>query len=218
MLPSLLAFLAPAKDAAETLKEVLATYESAKSYRMRVVHRDSSGLFPGAFEQRLEAKGKRFELKVTVPRAAGGEGQSAPDFYCDGENVFTYARGELDFAPLDYPQGVSPGWEVSGGLPLMAMMKTSNYSRLWSPPVAFGTFTFRGPESMEWQGRTVRRIRLLLDTGDGALREMANFMLDEKKALLVGASGPKPAEGGGFAQYLDQEFDIKLPDKLGDPP
>lgn len=218
MLPALLALSVPRADAFETLKDTLATYEKAKSCRMRIVHEDSTGLFPGKFEQRLEWKGKRFVLKVSVPRTLGGAGLYAPDFYCDGENVFRHSNGELDFDPLDYPENLSPGWEVVGGLPLMAMMRTRNYTRLWTPPSEFGTLSFRGPVESEWKGHKVRRIRMLIDAGDGAVREMANFLLDREKPRLVGATGPKPDEGGGFTMYLDQEFDIELPDTLGDPP
>lgn len=219
MLASLLVLAAPQDEALETMKAVLKTYESAASCRMRIVHHDSSGLYPGDFEQMLECKGKRFVLKVTAPNKAGGDQERhAPDFHCDGKNVFRLKNGELDYDPFEYPAGTMPGWEVCGGLPLMAMLKSPNYATLWQPPPGFGKLVFRGPDTTEWMGQPVRRVKMLLDAGDGALREMASFILHSELPLLAGVAGPKESGGIGYAQYLDQEFDVDLPATLGDPP
>lgn len=216
MYAALVALLAP-EDGLDVLLRTLETYRAARTFRMQIVHEDSSGLFPGAFEQTLSAKGRRFELRVSKPRP--DEGPGAPDYFCNGQSVFVLRDGELFEEPLEVPEGRSPGWEVTGGLILSSIVQSNAVRALAKTREAKPAWEWRMPEPDEWHGADVWRISVLQPDGEGTKRSVATLYLDSSRKRLVGftwAPGGKLKQGS--ARYLGQEFDVALPDTVGDPP
>jgi hypothetical protein len=215
MLAALVSILAH-EDGLDVLQRVLDTYRDSRSFRMRIVHEHSSGLFPGTFEQTLAARGRRFELRVSQPPS---EGASPPDYYCNGQAVFLLRGGELFEEPLEVPEDRSPGWEVTGGLILSAIVQSNAARALAKTRESKPAWEWRLPEPDEWKGMGVQRVSVLQDDGEGTKRTVVTLYLDAGMRRLVGFSwSPDGRQKRGSARYLDQQFDVALPDTVGDPP
>src|SRR5437016_3728633 len=105
--------LVPTSTAQDAMMEVRRSYESMQGFSMTIAHHDSSGLFPGEYEQMLSwKKGGVFELKISKP-VSGNPSRKAPDYYCNGKYVW-WAGGSS--APgsesVLHDPNSSPGWEV----------------------------------------------------------------------------------------------------------
>ena len=119
------AILLQSDDAWKTLSSVIDGYTKHDTFQCTLVHDNSSGLFPGRYEQSLKwKKGGRFELKVTKPTTftprEGNPGSVAPDFYSNGKEVtaaFTNRPWTQD--EIQHDKNSMPGWEVSTGLLLV---------------------------------------------------------------------------------------------------
>ena len=146
-------------------------YLSAKSFTMRIVNQDSSGLYPGHSTQRFVwTCPMNFALTLTSKRPAhmhphmvanvGLMGNVPDDFYGQGDSVREVGPG--------YPQtqkrvtfNQMPGWEVSGGFIVSWLERTPVGDMFEKPmpewPAGAHVRLDWGPRTI-WHGHGVREI------------------------------------------------------------
>lgn len=184
----------------EALTELRKNYESLKTFEMRIVHHNSSGLFPGDYEQKLTWKApKEFKLKVT--KAAKGEERTAPDYICDGINVVDTGGSHPNHSePINTDLNRMPGWEVSGGQILGWLMKSPSSQLMENPPAQFKV-AFTWGDAKEWKGTPVKEIIAKID---GVSESMNLFLSTDGKRLLGWTSTFNKKDAS--VQYLDQKL------------
>ncbi len=141
------------KDPKEALIALKARYEGLSAFEATIVHHESSGLFPGDYQQSLTwTKPGAFTLKVTKP--ATGQTRTAGDFTSDGANVTTVGGTGYPNAgtrPLNTDKNLSPGYEVSGG-PIMSWLLKSPQSNFYINPPEGIKASLAGDKPMTWHG------------------------------------------------------------------
>jgi hypothetical protein len=204
----------------ELIRRVRDNYRGLNTFTMRIEHHDDSGLYPGAYTQTLRwRKGSRFELVVI------SQGDThVPDFYADGRQVLWIRPGnQWETQELTIRPGISPGWEVSGGLILSWLQDTERDDLFFSPPPGVEIAWSYGPRK-QWQGRPVRELvaTLKMESERGQRREGKIYLfVDAKDPLLVGYEAPRrpgPDAPMGWAHYVDQKLNVNLPATVGNPP
>src|SRR5688572_23282979 len=196
---ALFALQNPAKD---LLLEVRKHYAGLKRFEATIVHHNSSGLFPGDYEQRLTWTGKNtFELIVTkrsgFKPVDGKTGWLAPDYRAkDGMVTSRRTDGSEDRSSVVPHPNTSPGWEVSGGPALMFLENTRGADFWFNPPSGFSIALSMGATQL-WQERAVREIVADMK-GQGQTLKVSIF-IDPKLPLLVGVAHNDA--GGGWTIY-----------------
>ncbi|MCW5936629.1 MAG: hypothetical protein KIT11_04905 [Fimbriimonadaceae bacterium] len=217
MLSALVLFaVTPRDEARDLFLSVLDSYAARSSVALKIDHQDSSGLFPGRFEQELKwKKGRRFTLLLVK-----GEGSDAvssglpPDYYCDGERVLVVtSSGEKAEEPIER-ENVMPGWEVTGDVVLSWLMGTENKKYWASPPAGIET-EFTMGEDREWMGEKAKTINFSFVREDQKFESV--FYISEDKTRYLGASYELNGKKA-WVHYKEQKFDVELPDDLGDGP
>lgn len=218
MVAPLLIALLPT-DGWETMAGVLDKYTKHKSLTCHIIHADSSGLFPGTFEQSLAWKsGGRFELKVTKPpvATAGAESRGVPDYYCDGKRVLTvWPSGERSEDKIK-EENSSPGWEVTTGLILMWLMDSPNKNLFTKPPTGI-QFTFALGAEEDWDGSRALPLQVSVEQDGNPVPATASFFMSNDKALFLGYHWEQGGKKGTMT-VRSTVFDKDLPDTLGDGP
>lgn len=189
-------------DAKQVLESVIRNYQDAKEFRAHLTHHNSSGLFPGDYEQDLVWNApKTFTLKVTKASKAD---RTAPDYISDGKTVKSMRSGKLERSDsVEIPDNTSPGWEVSGGMAMSWLMKTQVGSFFLTPPPNF-TVKYRFGDTKEWQGTPVSEI--IGDfTMDGNPVPIHIF-LNPSRTALVGLSTESP-QLTGYMKYTKISID-----------
>ena len=195
----------------QMLGHARAHYQGLSSFSMRVQHQDDSGLFPGAYTQKLRwRRGGRFVLRVTAQ-----DRSEASDFFADGRQVVYSVNGRPMTPSLTIPPNDAPGWEVSSGEIMGWLQDTPASHFLFSPPPGMAlTWTF-GPRTV-WHGMKVRELQGHI-SNQGHTGVMALF-LDPSGTLLLGHEGETTDGKPGYALYLDQTDNPPLPATLGTAP
>jgi hypothetical protein len=180
-----------APDAKTDLQAVFKSYKSLKSYSVTIESQDASGLYPGHFVLELKWKGdKKFEMKVveeTKP-APTASGSSVPSFVSDGANVTTSGAGrETTVRELNTDPNISPGYEVAGGLLMLALLDSPSGKTLFDPPKEFKIEYSYGNTS-EWKATKVKEIVMSLE--GGGQKTAYSVFLSEDGKWLVGAQYP----------------------------
>ena len=211
------AMLAPATPQS-VLKGALDHYRGLKSFSMVIQHHDSSGLFPGSYRQRLRwRKGDAFDLVVTkktdyVP-VEGRPGLAAPDYYCaDGSSVsVAWSDRPREAQPVAHGSNTTPGWEVSGGLILSALLDSTELKMIFNPPPQITLSWTFGP-AKQWQGEAVRDVQVSLSQHPNM--ESVHFYVSPDEKKVVGfstVSAGKPA----WAHYMVQVENGAVPRGVG---
>jgi hypothetical protein len=197
----------------DLLKAVREQYQGLKSFSMVIEHHNSSGLFPGDFTQTLKwAKGNRFELLVSKPNQNQSDNR-APDYRSDGQDVVSIrSSGPPTSDPVAIPRGISPGWEVSGGVILSWLVDGPTGKMMIDPPKDFKAAWSFGPRS-EWKKLKVRELVLTMKARLEA--QSVSFFVDESKREVVGFEYDFGKQKG-YALYRDQKLNPDLPKTLGE--
>lgn len=221
--------LAQASDISpkDALERVAASYGKLGSFSMHIEHSDSSGLFPGPFEQQLEwrresgtlivqgeAKQKANRFRLTVTRRNSSK---APDYFCNGLGIMSsWTDGRREYrVPFEDPNTM-PGWEVSGGLILGWLQETPNSKFLIDPPDEM-ELNYSFGNSATWKGEKVKE--LILDWKSGDTTRRIWLYMSPKFDRYVGFEWePKPGKPHGFAHYSMQRRNPRLPKNLGEYP
>lgn len=197
-------------------------YQTLDSFSATIEHEDDSGLFPGHYIQELKwRKDRRFELRVTVKSDLkedppfGTHGVHAPDFFCDGSEVARVKEGRtVKIDPINVDPNVMPGWEVSGGLVISALMHTQTLTWLAHPAKGM-ELNFAEGKTTRWKGEAVHEI--VVTTGSGEKSPPSSFYLSQDGRSLVGASSVR---GGKevWMRYTHEKRNPSLPANLGATP
>lgn len=178
-------------DAKADLQAVFKSYKSLKSYSATIECQDASGLFPGHYVLELKWKGdKKFEMKVVEPStpAPTSPGSPVPSYVSDGANVTTSGpHRETTVRELNTDPNIAPGYEVAGGLLMMALLDSPNSKMLFDPPKEFKIEYSHGKTS-EWKGTKVKEIVMSMDAG-GQKLDYSVFLSEDGK-WFVGAQYP----------------------------
>ncbi len=205
-------------DGFATLSHVLDGYRGHKSFSCTLVHHDSSGLFPGDYEQQLVwARGGRFELRVSKkadPKTLTTPGMAAPDYYCDGKRVLVAGPGGSNRIEALGQKNLMPGWEVSGGMILTWIMDTPNKSLFTSPPPGLDMKYSVEPER-EWRGHRVMPILAKVSSGDETSSIWFYVSTDGKTYYGFDF---RMKDYTGYSEVKDQAFDKPVPSDLGEGP
>jgi hypothetical protein len=195
------ACLSAQEEAKDLLASVRDHYASLKRFEARIVHHESSGLFPGDYEQRLVWKGRHdFELTVTKRSAfrpsEGKPGTIAPDYFAKGGTVRArYPDRTERTEPVVPSPNSMPGWEVSGGLALTFLERTPNANIFFHPPQGFAV-TFAKGSKTQWKGQDVRELLIRFEAGGSG--QTVSLFLEPKRPLIVGGEFLK-----GWTRYAD---------------
>lgn len=217
-----LALFSQQGDAKALLEELYKRYGELQAFECTIIHQNSSGLYPGAYEQSLKWKAGKFELKVTkrsdfVPKK-GGVGTTSPDFYCNGREVLYVRDGHIEAKASPTPdQNTMPGWEVSGGLLMSILQKTRNARWLLNPSEPY-TLTYKILHSREWKGERIRPVEITASMkGDNETVVLTLFIAADELRLIGWEARVRSAseEIVSWMWYRDQKFNPPLPDELG---
>lgn len=219
-----LALLTPQGDGKALIEQLSKRYGELHSFESTIVHYNSSGLYPGSYEQSLKWKAGKFELKVTkrsdsVPKE-GSVGTTAPDFYCNGREVLYVRDSRIEARNNPVPdQNSMPGWEVSGGFIISFLQKTRNAQWLLNPPEPF-TLTCKLLEPKEWKGERARPIELMVTKGGDEQVTLVLFVAADELRLIgweakLQPGGQSSEETVAWLWYKDQKFNPPLPEDLG---
>jgi hypothetical protein len=208
MVPALVASLVlapPLPSPLETLREVRKNYEALSSFKCRIVHHNSSGLFPGDFEQELSWETPaKFSLKVIKPSKAKVQ---APNYTCDGRNVTSEGGKDAwnGTDPINTDPNHSPGWEVSGGLAMAWLMKTPSADYFMNPPAPI-KLDYAWGKTTKWQGVPVSEVvgSIAVQSEKGTI---SLFLTPDRRYLV----GYRYTQGkfGGHMRYADIQLDGK---------
>jgi hypothetical protein len=213
--------LAPATPQS-VLKGAIDHYKTLKSFSMTIQHQDSSGLFPGSYTQSLKwRKRDAFELVMTkksdFKETPGQPGLPAPNFYCrDGATVdIVWPQRPRESRELTHDANTSPGWEVSGGLIMSALLGSPDADIIFNMPPGYKvTWSFGAAKT--WQGEAVTDVAVHAEMQLRA--DDVHYYVSPDGKRLVGFSwsggGPNP----GWAHYLKQVENPTLPKSLGAAP
>lgn len=197
--------LAPTADspAIALLKQAQAAYAKQTHFEMSIQHHDDNGLFPGDYTQRLVWRGKgKFTLKVTVgnPKTITlTQGLKAPDYTANGSTVTTkWPNGRTTSESLSVVTQM-PGWEVSGGFPLMMLEGTKSLSRVFDPSPS-APFQWSLGSKKTWNKTGVREIVGKMKGN----RTTVYLYLEVNRPIIVGVV----LEGGfnGWTRFYDFKF------------
>lgn len=217
--------LALASTPRDRVLDALRAYQKLDSFSVTIEHQDDSGLFPGHYIQQLRwRKDKHFDLKVTeksdfVP-TEGRPGGLAPDYFCDGSYVTTIRFGQPPRNdPVDPGPNTMPGWEVSGGPALSALMGTpfiDLLAKLDQGPKSKGgmTFTFLDGKATDWKGTRVHEI--VLTAAFGSEKQVVNFYLAPDGGSVIGMSMDMNGKHS-WMRYSNAIRNPDLPADLGKP-
>lgn len=212
MLTLLAALTILSENPKDVLKTIQEEYQQLNSFSMDIEHHNSSGLFPGSYQQALAWRGRRFELKVTkasdfkpVDSHPGG---LAPNYKCDGTSV---ASNPGSVREINTDANSMPGWEVSGGFILSWLMKTPSANFLVEPPKGFAIEYSFGPTT-QWKDLAVNEIILSMSAG-GRKAGMSLYVSPDRKSFLGFES--KEITNPGWAIYRNQRRNPNLPKDLG---
>lgn len=212
---ALLLTLAAPATAQETLLNTLKAYQNLKSFSMRIVHDNSSVVFPGQFVQTFKwKKGNRFELVVTKPPA----GPERPaDYYCDGKTVLSLRASGRTSQALKYDKGASPGFETSTGILFWALVWPQRMDQIKNPTKEYAAkISFEFGTTTTWKGYKVREVQMV--NRKEKRRHLSSFFVSPDSKRLIGFQWQPRPGAFGTAQYLDQKFDPGLPASLGKGP
>lgn len=201
---------------------VLHDYQGLDSFSATIEHQDDSGLFPGHYVQELKwRKDKRFELKVTLKSHLkedppfGKHGVAAPDFFCDGSEVARVKDGRtVQTDPINHDSNVIPGWEVSGGLIMSALMRTSTVDWLGHPGQGV-VMDYADGKAIHWKGEAVHEI--VLTTRTAEMSRTLSFYLSPNGRLLLGMSSVVKGKVV-WMRYTKQKRNPGMRAALGTPP
>jgi hypothetical protein len=205
------------------LKGAMDHYKTLKSFSMTIQHKDSSGLFPGAYTQTLKwRKGDAFELVVTkksgVKQVPGQPGSAAPNYYCsDGATVTAVSQDRPRVeSGLAHDVNTMPGWEVAGGVILSELLGSPSFGLIFSPPPGMSAHWNWG-KAAKWQGEQVKEIVVGWQTQGRS--EDISFYVSPNGKRVVGFSF-KDGGGGkpGWAHYMNQVENPAMPKGLGAAP
>ncbi len=199
------------------MKEAMLYYQGLDSFEVDIVHDNTSGLFPGKYEQHLKVrKDMRFELKVTKPSA---EEHRAPDYYSNGTMVYEDWKHKPEASltePIMRPNTV-PGWEVSSGLLLSWVCKTPT-GKTWVNGAPGWEMKFTEVKESEWHEKPVRETTLDMGAPGSDNRFVMTIYFDPEKPIIRGWTSKdfngKPLE----LQYKNFKANPDLPETLGDHP
>jgi len=214
---ALLALTVVQQSPVAMLDAVRAHYRSLYSFSMTIENHDASGLFPGDFTQTLRfRKGNRFELRVTKanPKDVSKPGTKAPDYYCDGTIVWTKWPGQLlsEHSALNRNPNNIPGYEVSSGMILSWLLNSPSADFFLRPPAGMKIdFTFG--KAVTWRQLDVRPVVLTMEQSKDVVA--ATFYCSRQGDHLVGLEWTNNGKVG-YAKYLNQVENPKLPATLGD--
>lgn len=191
----------PAQDPAkDLLLQVRKHYGELKLFEARIVHHNSSGLFPGDYEQRLVWTGKHtFDLTVTEESNYKPDkerpGMLAPDYQAkDGKVTFRRPNGAQVVSSVVPDPNTMPGWEVSGGFALTFLESTASADFFTKPPPGMEAVLSMGSQKI-WQDRAVREIVLNFKAQNQTLK--LSLFVDGKRPLFVGYA----MDDGGWMLY-----------------
>lgn len=117
----------------ESLKEVLAQvynrYKSAKECQVTIQHIDSTTVYPGAYEQKLNwVDDHRFVLSVT---RKGERAVDVPRWSCDGRDVIaTFRNGTTIKDSRRQKREITPPWEMTAGI-LFSMLERTERAEMF---------------------------------------------------------------------------------------
>jgi hypothetical protein len=214
------AFLAPQEGAREALQETAKHYASLKSYSVKIESHNSSGLFPGNYEQTLAwKKGNRFEIITTKPShfipKEGQPGAPAATYYCNGTEVLTIRADKArSVRLLNTDPNIQPGYEVTGGLVLSWLLGSPTSQFIFSPPESFSV-AYSWGDRKTWEGFSVREAVLTMGSGDRT--QVISLFLDAKRPTMAGQEYMENGERH-YRVYREAKENPELPDKLGDHP
>ena len=200
------------------LERVRDRYRGFSSFSMTIEHKDSSGLFPGQYKQKLVwSKGGKFELTTTSSAGAGknsnAAGRKAPNYYADGKSVVSvHPDGKRSSSGLVPDQNTSPSWEVSGGLILSWLQDTPAGKFIFNPPGDLKTSWAWGTEK-SFRGLAAKEIVLTW----GGTDHKASLYISPDENQLLGMVMERPGQKG-WAVYKDQQSNPSVPKGLGIPP
>jgi hypothetical protein len=182
------------------INQARAAYAKMPHFEMSIQHHNDNGLFPGDYTQRLIWKGKgRFTLLVTKgnPKTMTlSQGLKAPDYVAGGGKVnIKWPDGRRTSESLAKPTQM-PGWEISGGFPLMMLEETKSLSRVFDPSPS-AAFQWKMGLKKMWNKMAVREVVGTMKNN----RTTARLFLEAKRPLIVGVV----LEGGfnGWTRFYD---------------
>jgi hypothetical protein len=192
----------------ELLRAVQVHYKNLDGFAMKIEHYDSSGLYPGRFDQTLRwRKGGRFELTISSP-----DNQKVPNFYADGvQTLALYPDGRRSIGELRPDPNTAPGWEVTGGLIVSWLEHTESCEKVFHPKEGLFVQWELGPR-VQWRDHPVVEIVGVISNQD-KLSTLSFFVNPEEKRLI----GLETLAGDRThaALYLAQKENPDLPDTLG---
>jgi len=178
----------------EAILECMAYYQGLKKFSMDIKHQNSSGLFPGKYEQKLEWNGpKNWSLNVVKPsefKPVDGEpGSLAPTYLCKDGELIERLTGGSERPGSEATDQTMPGWEVSGG-PIMSWLAGTPSGKYYAdglPKDSGMSISLTWGSLKKWQDLSVREIILTTATAQGESRKFSMF-LDVEKPRLLGLS------------------------------
>jgi len=195
--------LAPLQNpVTDLLLEVRKHYGTLERFEARIVHHDSSGLFPGDYEQHLVWTGKHtFELKVTKKSGykpiPGHGGTNAPDYIAKGGTVTSRPSDRPEHTEDIVPRpNTMPGWEVSGGVALSFLENTHNVDLYFGKERPDYEVAMSMGTTKLWKKHAVREI--VIEWKGPNHTAKGSLFIDAKRPLFVG-----DAYNGGWMLYED---------------
>jgi hypothetical protein len=204
--------IAPPATARDLLKEVRDHYRGLTTFSMLIEHHNSSGLFPGEYNQKLRwRKGSKFDLVVTKCNPAEKDSK-APNYFVNGKEVLSIkADGSKDITAVEMEPNHSPGWEVSGG-PILSWLQDATLSKILTDPPKGLTLEWSFGPGAEW--RKIKSRELLGKVTQNGQSHTIRLYVNEREKTLVGIEFDFGAQKG-HAFYTNQAFNPKLPEDVG---
>ncbi|MEQ1821343.1 MAG: hypothetical protein ABL949_02415 [Fimbriimonadaceae bacterium] len=190
-------------EAVSLFRQAEAAYGKMSHFEMSIQHHDDNGLFPGDYVQRLVWKGKgKFSLLVTKgnPKTLTlTKGLKAPDYLSNGSVVTVkWPDGRTTTESVSAPKQM-PGWEVSGGFPMMMLERTPSLKRVFYSGTA-GLFQWTMGKTRTWNKLAVREVIGTMKNK----QTTARIYFDAKRPLILGVV----LSGGfnGWTKFYDFKF------------